>query len=214
MARSEVSDNLVSVSSEDITDPRKRQIIENAMVKQKNTKKNNQAINKGSLAYISKDNVKGFNKEIQKKLFNPSGIGRPYAFSSLKQLEEDMGEYFETCDKYNIMPTNLTLALWLGVDVDTLSNHANNPNSPFFRVMKNTKAYLHGLMQGGTLAGEINPVTYIFLSKNYYGMRDDKNIQVTTQGNQPLVNSQETMSAIQKQIEEENAINAEVVSEK
>ena len=68
-------------------------------------------------------------------------------------------------------------------------------------------------MQDGTLAGEINPVTYIFLSKNYYGMRDDKNIQVTAQGNQSPVNNQETMSAIQKQLEEENIPNAEIVEE-
>lgn len=202
-----MSRNDISV---DIKDDRKRMVIEDAIRKQKNSKRNNQTVNKGSLAYISKDNVKGFNKELQKKVFNSSGVGRPYAFESLEKLQEDMTEYFDTCAKYDIMPTNVTLALWLGVDVDTLSNHANNPNSPFFRVMKNTKQYLHGLMQGGTLAGEINPVTYIFLSKNYYGMRDDKNIQLTAQGNESPVNNQETMNAIKKQIEEENIPNAEV----
>ena len=107
-----------------------------------------------------------------------------------------------------MMPTNVSLALWLGCDEDTLNNHANNPNSPFFGVIKSVKQYLHSLMQSGTLAGDINPVTYIFLSKNYYGMKDDKNITVTP-ATSNTTNSQETMDAIQKQIEEENVPNAD-----
>lgn len=209
MARSE----LTPVSTEDIADINKRNIIENAIIKQKNSKNNNSTVNKGSLAYLSKDNVKGFNKEMQKKVFNSSGVGRPYAFQSIEQLKEDLSEYFETCDKYGVMPTVSNLALWLNVNPDTLYEHRNNSNSPFSEIIKNTFNYLHSIMQDGTLAGEINPVTYIFLSKNYYGMRDDKNIQVTAQGNQSPVNNQETMSAIQKQLEEENIPNAEIVEE-
>ena len=67
-------------------------------------------------------------------------------------------------------------------------------------------------MQSGTLAGDINPVAYIFLSKNYYGMRDDKQITVSPSNNQ-TVNSTETMEAIQKQIEEENVPNAKISEE-
>lgn len=209
MARSEISDNWVPVSKEDVSDPRKRAIIENSIAKQKNSKKNNQTVNKGSLAYMSKENVKGFNREIQKKVFNPSGIGRPYAFSSMEQLKTDISEYFEVCDKYGVMPTISNLALWLNVNPDTLYEHRNNSNSPFSDVIKNTFNYLHSIMQDGTLAGEINPVTYIFLSKNYYGMRDDKNITVTPTTNDSTINTQETMSAIQKQLEEENVANAD-----
>lgn len=214
MARSDINNNnWIPVDKDIVLDERKRNIVERELSKQKNTKKNNQTVNKGSIAYMSKDNVKKFNKELEKKMFNSSGVGRPYAFSSLEQLEKDMSEYFDTCRKYDIMPTNVSLALWLGCDEDTISNHAKNQNSPFFGVMKNTKQYLHSLMQGGTLAGEINPVTYIFLSKNYYGMKDDKNIQVSATNNSSTVNNQETMDAIQKQIEEENIANAEIVDE-
>lgn len=193
-------------------DDRKRMIMEREKSKQSNSKKNNQTVNKGSIAYMSRDNVKGFNNEVRKRMFNVNGIGRPYAFESVEQLQKDMTEYFNTCAAYDIMPTNVTLALWLGVDEDTLTNHANNPNSPFFGVMKNTKTYLHSLMQNGTLSGDINPVTYIFLSKNYYGMRDDKNIQVSAQQGSS-VNTQETADALRKQIEEENTPNVTLVSE-
>lgn len=169
----------------------------------------NNITNKGSIAYMSKENVKEFNKAIEKKVFNSSGVGRPYAFESVEKLEEDLMEYFDACREYDMMPTKVSMALWLGCDEDTINNHANNSNSPFFGVFKRVNEYLHSLMQSGTLAGDINPVTYIFLSKNYYGMKDDKNITVTPATSDSLTNSQETMDAIQKQIEEENVPNAE-----
>ena len=62
---------------------------------------------------------------------------------------------------------------------------------------------MHSLMQGGTLSGDINPVTYIFLSKNYYGMRDDKNIQVSATNDSSSPNAEETANALRKQLEEE-----------
>ena len=175
------------------------------------SKKNthNNITNKGSIAYMSKENVKEFNKAIEKKVFNSSGVGRPYAFKSVEKLENDLMEYFNACRECDMMPTKVSMALWLGCDEDTINNHANNPNSPFFGTFKRVNEYLHSLMQSGTLAGDINPVTYIFLSKNYYGMKDDKNITVTPATSDSLTNSQETMDAIQKQIEEENIPNAE-----
>lgn len=166
--------------------------------------------NKGSIAYMSKENVKEFNQVMEKRIFNSSGVtGRPWAFQSVEKLQEDITDYLTLCRDTNIMPTIVSLALYLGVDVSTIDEHANNSNSPFSQVFKNLKQYLHNLMQSGTLAGDINPVAYIFLSKNYFGMRDDKNITVTPTNNQ-TVNSTETMEAIQKQIEEENVPNADI----
>ena len=191
-------------------DDRKRMIMEKEKDKQSNSKKNNQTVNKGSIAYMSRDNVKGFNNEVRKRVFNPSGVGRPYAFSSMEQLKEDIGSYFDACNEYDIMPTVANLALWLGVNADTLYEHKNNSMSPFSEVIKNVFNYMHTLMQGGTLSGDINPVTYIFLSKNYYGMRDDKNIQVSATNDSSSPNAQETASALRKQLEEESIPDATI----
>lgn len=193
-------------------DDRKRMIMEKEQNKQRNSKKNNQTVNKGSIAYMSRENVKDFNKVVRNRVFNPSGVGRPYAFSSMDQLKEDIGEYFDACNEYDIMPTVSNLALWLGVNVDTLYEHKNNSMSPFSEVIKNVFNYMHSLMQGGTLSGDINPVTYIFLSKNYYGMRDDKNIQVSATNDQSAPNAEETANALRKQLEEET-IPAATISE-
>jgi hypothetical protein len=70
--------------------------------------------------------------------------------------------------------------------------------------MKKTLTYMHSAMENGTLSGDINPVTYIFLAKNYFGMRDDKNINIAPATNDPTINNQETMSALQKQLEQES----------
>lgn len=174
----------------------------------KDTKKNNQMVNKGSSSYLSQPNVKDFNKTMQKRIFNSCGIGRPYAFSDLDELEKEMSEFFDLCSDKQIVPTITNLALWLGVDRDTIYAHARNNNSPFSLVMKNCINYLHSIMQSGTVDGKINPVTYIFISKNDYGMRDDKNITVTPTTGDNTINNQATMSALQKQLEEENVPNA------
>ena len=168
--------------------------------------------NKSATSYMSQPNVQEFNKAMQKKIFNSCGVGRPYAFSSIEELQKDMGEYFELCGNTQTVPTITSLALWLGVDKTTIYEHANNSNSPFSTILKNTITYCHSIMQNGTVEGKINPVTYIFISKNDYSMRDDKNIQISAQQGSS-VNTQETADALRKQIEEENTPNATLVSE-
>jgi hypothetical protein len=69
----------------------------------------------------------------------------------------------------------------------------------------------HSFLENGTIDGKINPVTFIFLGKNYFGLKDDKNITVTPTSDKSQINTQETMSAIQKQIEEESVPNADYV---
>lgn len=181
-------------------------------IEDKDTKKNNAVVNKGSSAYLSQENVKQFNREMQKRVFGTK-IGRPYAFGNLDELQEQMQDYFDLCTDQQVVPTITSLALWLGVDRNTIYDHANNSNSPFSCVMKNTLNYLHSIMQSGTIDGKINPVTYIFISKNDYGMRDDKNITVSPTSDKQTINSTETMDAIQKQIEAENTPNADFTEE-
>lgn len=172
----------------------------------KDTRKNNGTVSKSRVAYMSQPNVKEFNKAMEKKIFQKKPVN---AFSKYEDLEKEISDFFDICSRTDTVPTVTSLALWLGCDRDTIYNHANNPNSPHFGTMKRTLNYLHSVMENGTVQGKINPVTYIFLSKNYYGMRDDKNITVTPTGPSQDTNSPETIDAIRKQIEEENVPNAE-----
>lgn len=175
------------------------------------TKRGNTSTNKGSIAYMSKPNVQEFNRAMEKRIFNSTGIGRPYAFSSIEELEKEMSEYFDLCKKTDTMPTVTSLSLWLGCNRDTIYAHANDSNSPFSDTFKRTLTYMHSAMENGTLSGDINPVTYIFLAKNYFGMRDDKNINIAPATNDQTINNQETMSALQKQLEQESVQEATFV---
>ena len=176
-------------------------------------KRNARTVNEGSKSYLAQPHVQEFNKEIRKRVFNSRGVGRPYAFQSLEITEKEIDDYFQLCSDKQVVPTITTLALWLGCDKDTIYNHANNSNSPFFGLFKNVINYCHSLMQNGAVDGKVNPVTYFFISKNDYGMRDDKNITVSASNNSGNVNTQETVDALRKQIAEENLPNANVISE-
>lgn len=176
-------------------------------------KRNARTVSEGSKSYLAQPNVQEFNKEIRKRVFNSTGVGRPYAFSSLEETEKEVDSYFQLCSDKEVVPTITTLALWLGVNKDTIYAHVHNSNSPFSDLFKNVVNYCHSLMQNGAIDGKINPVTYFFISKNDYGMRDDKNIQISAQQGSS-VNTQETADALRKQIEEENTPNATIVSEK
>ena len=186
----------------------KRMVIEKA----KNSR-GSSTNNKSATSYMSQPNVKEFNRQMQKRVFNSSGVGRPYAFSSVDGLQKDVGEYFDVCNNTQTVPTITSLALWLGVDKTTIYEHANNSNSPFSTILKNVITYCHSIIQNGTVEGKINPVTYIFISKNDYSMRDDKNITVSPSSDKQLVNSTETMDAIQKQLQEETVPNADFSEE-
>lgn len=165
--------------------------------------------NKSATSYMSQPNVQEFNRQMQKRVFNSSGVGRPYAFGSIEQFEKDVSDYFEVCNNTQTVPTITSLALWLRVDKTTIYEHANNSNSPFSPTLKNVITYCHSIIQNGTVEGKINPVTYIFISKNDYSMRDDKNITVTPNSDKDPINSSETMEAIQKQIQAETVPNAD-----
>ena len=165
--------------------------------------------NKSATSYMSQPNVQEFNRQMQKRIFNPSGLGRPYAFGSIEQFEKDVSEYFEVCNNTQTVPTITSLALWLRVDKSTIYEHANNSNSPFSDILKNIITYCHSIIQNGTVEGKINPVTYIFISKNDYSMRDDKNITVSPGSDKQTIDSSDTMAAIQKQIEAETVPNAD-----
>lgn len=153
--------------------------------------------------YLSDENVKSFYKELRQPIFK-----KKYAFDHYESFEGELEHYFDLCDTYNQVPSPTSLAVYLGTNTDTLYEHMHNPNSPYSDTIKRTMTYLHAINEGGANSGKIPAILYIFNSKNFFGMKDDKNITVSANNNQP-VNSQETMDAIQKQLQEENVVNAE-----
>lgn len=165
--------------------------------------------NRNKNDYMSDPNVKEFMAEMNERAFGKKGRGRPPAFSSIEQLEDDLDDYIDLCRRTNTTPTVASVGLWLDCDRDTIYNHANNPNSIYFGTCKKIISMCHVALENRAIGNGMNSVLYMFLGKNYFGLKDDKNITVTPATSGSTTNSQETMDAIQKQIEEENVPNAD-----
>lgn len=166
--------------------------------------KGNSYNNKSRQSYMAQPNVKEFNKIFVKK----SLVGRPCRFDSVEYVEKELIDFFELCDRTNTVPTITAIASWLHCSRDTIYAHANNPNSQFSDVFKNVINVCHTSLENGAVDGKVNSVVYIFMGKNYFGLKDDKNITVTPSQNS-TINTQSTMDAIQKQLEEETTPNAD-----
>lgn len=165
--------------------------------------------NKQGQEYMSDPNTIKFMDSLMKRSFNSSGVGRPYSFESVESLEKDINDFISLCYETSTIPTVSSSAMWLGCDRDTLYNHANNSNSPFFGTCKKLINVCQVALENGAIKNKMNSVLYMFLSKNYFGLRDDKNITVSAQQGSN-VNSQETADALRKQLAEENIPEADV----
>lgn len=173
----------------------------------KTTNRSSRSLNANN-GYMSDPDVRKFTDAVMGRLFS----GKGYSFDSPEQLGRDCNDFVQLCYDTNTVPTVTGFATWLGCDRDTIYNHANNPNSPFSAQCKNVIQLSHLTMENGAMSNKINSVLYMFLSKNYFGLKDDKNITVTPAQDTPI-NTKSTMDAIQKQLEEETTPNADYKEE-
>ena len=183
---------------------REEEWLEKSMIP---SKPNNGGIAKaheGKGRYLDNPDVKAFNKEIRNRVFV-----RKCAFDNFEDVGLEISNYFDLCDKHSVIPSITSLCLYLGIARDTLYAHANNPNSRYSDVLKEAINYCHSILEAGAFEGKVPAVPYIFTAKNFFGMRDDKNITVSPSSDKQLVNSTETMDAIQKQLQEETVPNAD-----
>lgn len=154
--------------------------------------------------FLKQPNVKEFNKVMYSRAFIDMQGRSPWAIESDEVCREECREFFELCLKYDIIPSIASLAVYLRVNVETIYSNMNNPNSPVGKCLQNAVQICHSLQEESTLHGNINPVLYMFLSKNYYGMKDTNTLSLTTQLTDNTINNQNTMKVIQEQILLEN----------
>ena len=174
----------------------------------RSTKGNNQIVNESRKEYMAQPRVKEFNKAMSDRLFGVGG--RPPAFESEEQLSKDIQDFLDLCQRTTTIPTIMGLATWLGCSRDTLYAHANDSRSPFSYMIKNFIDLCHLSLENGTIDGKVNPVTYIFMGKNYFGLSDSKDIKVSATNDSSSPNAQETASALRKQLEEESIPDATI----
>lgn len=120
-------------------------------------------------------------------------------------------EYFNMCERENIRPGNLGLYAALGMnrqDVhNVLTGKSKSKVSPTcIDIIKSAKLAMSAYRETLANSGKLNPVTYIFQSKNFDGLTDTQTIEIAPADRQQADLSPEQ---IQKAIEQDIPIDVE-----
>ena len=101
-----------------------------------------------------------------------------------EQVNKAIIEYFRHCDEYRLKPGNMGLYACLGINRTEMSDilHGKIKNKVSADALVIIKKALRAMsLYRETLAldGKVNPVTYIFMAKNYDHMTDTQTIEHT-----------------------------------
>jgi transcriptional regulator with XRE-family HTH domain len=97
------------------------------------------------------------------------------------ELAERVAWFFNWCKDGGIRPGVEALALACGVTRGTINRWEHGENGPDRRdIIKKAKQLIASYNEFLALKGKINPVTFIFLSKNNHGYVDKTEVNITT----------------------------------
>lgn len=123
---------------------------------------------------------------------NPTPI-----FNSPNEMIVLIETFFERCVEFRLYPTKRGMAMSLGTDYRTLVDWENGSRgTQYAQILKNAGESIAEFDDQAALDGHINPILFIFRSKNYHGMRDVQDIVVTP--NNPLGETQDPATLQQK----------------
>lgn len=99
------------------------------------------------------------------------------------EMQDRITEYFGLCQKAQLNPTVEGLALAVNYDRRSLFEISKGTfNLPFMDIIKEAKDFIAGYDAILAASNKMNSAVYCFRSKNFYGMKD--NIQIEAVSNQ------------------------------
>ena len=106
--------------------------------------------------------------------------------SKPQEVQKRLEDYFNHCQNASVIPSIESMSLYLGVTRKTLWRWANGNDCPFetSNIVRRAKDILSAIDAELVLTGKINPVSYIFRSKNFYEMQDA--VQIQTAESEPV----------------------------
>ena len=113
--------------------------------------------------------------------------------------------YFQTCQRNGLRPGNLGLYAALGMSRQDYNNvvtgKSKSKASPacIDMIKKATRA-IGAYREGLALEGKINPITYIFMGKNYDYLDEKSTIEVVAKGPESSLTPEEIAHQIEKDI--------------
>lgn len=119
-----------------------------------------------------------------------------------EELLDRLDQYFERCATRDIKPTVEEMCLYTGYSIKTVWDWEVGNRGGFTahtaEIIKKSKGYMATFDAKLLIEGKLNPVSYIFRAKNYYGMKDVQDVVLTP--NNPLGQDADP-ATIRKQIE-------------
>ena len=200
------------VNNTELPDTAVEEIVQTKTVNQKRSKHTNKVkpwtnspvITSGE-NFESDDEKRRFMKKVMQ-------INMKYIFATTVKDNEDaerrITKYIEECVDQGLHPLVEGLALCLGVTTKTLWEWETGvtKHPPVERnIIKRAKAYISNYDAQLVAEGKLNPVTYIFRAKNYYGLKDQQDVVVTpgTQlGGEDVAEAERILDALPENSEE------------
>ncbi len=99
-----------------------------------------------------------------------------------EEVKKRIADYFKHCEETGLIPTIEGVSLALGVSRSAVWRWSKGEGCSYetMQAVQEAKTFLSALDAQLVLTGKINPVSYIFRSKNFYGMQDAVRIEADT----------------------------------
>ena len=130
---------------------------------------------------------------------------------NVDQVHAAIMGYFDNCQKHGVRPGNLGLYAALGLSRQDYNNLCagklkNKVNPECMDIIQKAHRAIGVYREGLALTGKLNPVTYIFMGKNYDSLSDTTTLEVQQA---PAQTPTLSPAEIQKQIEKDIPIDTQ-----
>lgn len=128
-----------------------------------------------------------FEDDDEKKAFTRKALSEALEYwdaprvKTSEEAEERTKQYFNRCLERGIKPTVEEYCFALGVPRTTIWDWETGKTSGPIdaTIIKRAKDLIAMYDAKAVIEGKLNPVTYIFRGKNYYGMKDQQDVVIT-----------------------------------
>lgn len=128
----------------------------------------------------SPDNIVGDDNFVADAMSGVRWLNQPP--ETAEELAERFNAYFYKCGEVGRVPSVAGLAVTAGVTVKTLNRWQNQEvraGSGIGEVVEKAKTYVRYVLEQIAIDGKMPPVVYIFMGKNYFGMSDKVEQEIT-----------------------------------
>lgn len=148
--------------------------------------------------YLDRPETREFHSIVRRK----SMFANRTCLNSVDDMKNEILEYFDLCDKYDVTPVVVGLANFLGLSKRHLYEIGND-SSEFSPIVQKAIEFIAEMQEDAALRNSINSVAWIFTAKNHLGMSDNQTITLKPDTGEAQ-NRADTLNALQEVVAQQN----------